>query len=141
MERSRGDGSLQTHETYDPKRKVSSPSPFPPLRPSFSRLVQLTRCPGNLYKTFPFSTSQIVTVLSPPPTATLLPPSSKLQAALESVDSNPAGAPVRTRCSRVGETEKGLTSQTRTVESKEEERRWCEEGEMAREAIWRVVER
>jgi len=88
-----------------------------------------------LYNTFPFSTSQIVTVLSPPPTATLLPPSSKLQAALDRVDSNPAGAPVRTRCSRVGETEKGLTSQTRTVESKEEERRWWEEGEIAREAI------
>lgn len=91
-----------------------------------------------MYNTFPFSTSQMVTVLSPPPTATLRPPSSWLHPARDRVDSNPAGAPVRTRCSRVGETENGLTSHTRTVESKEEESRWWEEGEMAREAIWSI---
>lgn len=64
----------------------------------------------TLYCTFPLSTSQIVTVLSAPPTATLRPPSSLLQAPLSNVFSKPAGAPPSTRCILFGADENGRTS-------------------------------
>lgn len=50
------------------------------------------------------------TILSAPPTATLEPPSSLLQAARNKVFSKPAGDPTRVRCIRDGLAEKGRTS-------------------------------
>jgi hypothetical protein len=76
-----------------------------------------------LYNTLPLSTSQIQTILSAPPTATLPPPSSLLHAALNKVFSKPAGDPWRIRCMRLGDGEKGRTSWMIVCDEKEGERR------------------
>jgi hypothetical protein len=76
----------------------------------------------TLYRIFELSTSQMVTVLSAPPTATRCPPSSLLQAPLSNVFSKPAGAPASTRCMRVGDGENGLTSWMMVCDESEGER-------------------